>query len=98
MHPILLPTAKAYFPPDDEWVAAIVLGVVIFLVVLIAISLLTMRVSDWILDNGIGVLDRTLGFVFGVARGLLLVVVAYMFFIWAAPGSPSRRSAHRPFA
>ncbi len=85
LHPILLPTAKSYFPPDDEWVAAIVLGVVIFLVVLIIISLLTMRVSDWILDNGIGVLDRTLGFVFGVARGLLLVVVAYMFFIWAAP-------------
>lgn len=85
LHPILLPTAKSYFPPDDEWVAAIVLGVVIFLVVLIVISLLTMRVSDWILDNGIGVLDRTLGFVFGVARGLLLVVVAYMFFIWAAP-------------
>lgn len=85
LHPVLLPTAKSYFPPEEDWIASIVLGVVIFLVVLIIISLLTMRVSDWILDNGIGVLDRTLGFVFGVARGLLLVVVAYMFFIWGAP-------------
>ena len=29
--------------------------------------------------------DRTLGFLFGLARGLLIVVVAYEFFIWLVP-------------
>lgn len=85
LHPVLRNTARTYFPPDDHWVADIVLGIVIFLVVLIVISILTMRLSDWVLDSGVGVLDRTLGFLFGLARGLLLVVVAYLFFIWGAP-------------
>ena len=38
-----------------------------------------------ILDSRIGALDRTLGFLFGLARGLLIVVVAYEFFIWLVP-------------
>ena len=44
-----------------------------------------MKLADWILDSGIGALDRTLGFVFGLARGLLLVAVAYIFFIYWVP-------------
>ncbi len=98
LHPVLQKTAQSYFPPDEDYIANIVLGIVIFLVVLIIISILTMRLSDWILDSGIGVLDRTLGFVFGLARGLLLVVVAYLFFIWGAtkeqhpPGVRNARS------
>ena len=85
LYPVLKATARSYFPPDEKLVADVVLVVAIFLVVLIAIMLLTMRVSDWILDSGIGVLDRTLGFLFGLARGLLLVVVAYLFFVWWVP-------------
>jgi membrane protein required for colicin V production len=33
-----------------------------------------------ILDSRIGALDRTLGFLFGLARGLIIVVVAFLFF------------------
>ena len=33
----------------------------------------------------IGALDRTLGFLFGLARGLLIVVVAFLFFSWLVP-------------
>ena len=36
-------------------------------------------------DSRIGALDRTLGFLFGLARGLLIVVVAFMFFSWLVP-------------
>ena len=41
-------------------------------------------------DSRVGALDRTLGFVFGAARGILLVVVAMLFFNWlvAAPQQP----------
>src|SRR6266850_1122914 len=36
-------------------------------------------------DSRIGALDRTLGFLFGLARGLLIVVVAFLFFSWLVP-------------
>ncbi len=57
----------------------------IFLVTLLIVSFITMRISDLVLDSRIGALDRTLGFVFGALRGLLLVVVGMMFFAWFMP-------------
>ena len=53
-----------------------------FFVTLIIVSLFTVRLSDAILDSKIGALDRSLGFVFGVARGFLLAVVAFAIFNW----------------
>ncbi len=82
LRPFLTETARSYFHEADKWVADIVLVAAIFLVALIIISVLTMRMSDWVLDSSIGVLDRTVGFAFGLVRGLLLVVVCYLFFIW----------------
>src|SRR3981189_1304821 len=79
----LLPTAKAYFNNDTIATAVTVAGV--FIGTLIVVSIITTRVSDMILDSRIGALDRTLGFLFGLARGLLIVVVAYQFFIWLVP-------------
>lgn len=77
-HPQILPFAKQHIP--QETIALVVSIAVLFLVTLIIVSLLTARISDFVLDSRIGALDRTLGFVFGAARGLLLAVIAYMFF------------------
>ncbi len=44
--------------------------------------MITVRISDMILDSRVGALDRTLGFLFGLGRGLLIVVVAFVFFNW----------------
>jgi membrane protein required for colicin V production len=38
-----------------------------------------------VLDSRIGALDRTMGFLFGLARGLLIMVVAFIFFDWLVP-------------
>lgn len=57
----------------------------IFLVTLAIASLITIKISDLILDSTIGALDRTLGFIFGAARGFLIVVVATAFVNWLAP-------------
>jgi len=73
LRPYLTETARSYFAESDKWVGDIVLVIALFVVALIIISLLTMKLSDWILDSSIGVLDRTVGFVFGLARGLWLV-------------------------
>ena len=48
-----------------------------------------MRIADFIIDSRIGALDRTLGFLFGAARGILLVVVAMLFFNWLVPAEPA---------
>ena len=61
-------------------VAQIVVGAVIFLIVLIVVHLITARISDSILDSRIGMIDRVLGFIFGVLRGFILIVVPYMFY------------------
>jgi membrane protein required for colicin V production len=79
----LLPMAKGYFNNDIVAAAAVIGGV--FLGTLLIVSVLTVRISDMILDSRVGALDRTLGFLFGLGRGLLIVVVAFLFFDWLVP-------------
>src|SRR5271167_4359544 len=79
----LLPLAKQYFNNDIVAAVAVIGGV--FLVTLLIVSILTVRISDMVLDSRVGALDRTLGFLFGLARGLVIVVVAFMFFSWLVP-------------
>jgi membrane protein required for colicin V production len=78
-----LPDAKAYF--NNDYLAIGVTTIGTFLVTLIIVSVLTVRISDKVLDSRIGALDRTLGFLFGLARGLVIVVVAFVFFDWLVP-------------
>jgi membrane protein required for colicin V production len=79
----LLPLAKQYFNNDIVAAVAVIGGV--FLLTLLVVSVLTVRISDMVLDSRVGALDRTLGFLFGLGRGLVIVVVAFMFFSWLVP-------------
>ena len=79
----LTPFVQGYI--ESPTVAALVAAAVIFLVVLVLVTFLTMRIADAIIDSRIGPLDRTLGFLFGIARGVLLMVVALLFFGWLVP-------------
>ena len=69
---------------DNELLAQAAAAGAIFLVTLIIATVITMKIADFIIDSSVGALDRTLGFVFGAARGVLLVVVAMLFFNWLA--------------
>jgi membrane protein required for colicin V production len=82
-YPRVLPLAKQYFASDS--VAAAVSAGGIFLTTLLIVSIITARISDMVLDSRVGALDRTLGFLFGLARGLVIVVVAFLFFAWLVP-------------
>ena len=53
-----------------------------FLITLFLSYIVTSKLSDFILDSRVGALDRTLGFLFGAARGFLLAVVGFGFFSW----------------
>jgi membrane protein required for colicin V production len=79
----LLPYAKEYF--NSDVVAAVAVVGSVFLLTLLVVSVLTIKVSDMVLDSRVGALDRTLGFLFGLGRGLIIVVVAFQFFTWLVP-------------
>ncbi len=69
----------------DENLARAATGGVVFLVMLIITSYITVRIGDMVVDSAIGAFDRTLGLLYGLVRGLLLVVIAYMFYVWLVP-------------
>jgi membrane protein required for colicin V production len=73
----VLPYTQRYIEDRNLALGVTIAGV--FFVTLIVVSLITMRISDFVLDSKAGPLDRTLGFVFGAARGLVLVVIAVLF-------------------
>jgi membrane protein required for colicin V production len=79
----LVPYAKGYVNNDIVATGAVVAGT--FLLTLLVVSVVTVRFSDMVLDSRVGALDRTLGFLFGLARGLIIVVVAFLFFAWLVP-------------
>src|SRR6185369_9500141 len=58
----VLPIAQGYFSSNTVATAVTVGG--IFLVTLLIVSVITVRISDMILDSRVGALDRTLGFLF----------------------------------
>ena len=81
----LLPVAESNLGAGTIAKVAVILGV--FLLTLLIASIITARISNMVLDSRIGALDRTLGLVFGLARGLLIVVVAFFLFSWFVPAN-----------
>jgi membrane protein required for colicin V production len=83
LHPLVVPYVKPYIAKDTIALGAS--AAIVFFVVLILVSLITVKLSDAILDSKVGALDRSLGFLFGAVRGLLLCVIAFVFFSWLVP-------------
>jgi membrane protein required for colicin V production len=80
--------ARSYI--QEELVADIVTVLGTFIIALIILHLITMRIADFVVDSKIGPLDRTLGFIFGVARGVVIAVVLVVFGQWLlGPQLPS---------
>ena len=84
LHPMVLPLVKPYINSETVALAAAIGG--IFIVTLIVVSIITVKISDLILDSRIGALDRTLGFLFGAARGFLICVIGWVFLGWLLQG------------
>jgi membrane protein required for colicin V production len=83
----LLPLVRPYF--ESGTVATIVAAAAIFFVALIVASYVTMKISDFVIDSRVGALDRAFGFLFGAARGVLLMVIALLFFNWLVQSPPT---------
>lgn len=85
LYPLVLPYVKEYLHIEKDVVALAISAAAVFFVTLLVVSLITIKLSDAILNSKVGALDRSLGFVFGAARGLFLCVIAFIFFNWLVP-------------
>ena len=85
LFPYLTPVLRGAISPP--WLAAVIAAVGIFIVAYAVCAAFTSRWSGGLMDlhERAELLDRTLGFIFGLARGLLIVTVAYLFFAWLVP-------------
>ncbi|MBR83539.1 MAG: hypothetical protein CMF66_06440 [Magnetovibrio sp.] len=65
---------------ETEILADLTSGTLIFLFALVVLSTMSRSVSRKVKDSALNALDRALGFLFGLVRGALIVVVAFIGF------------------
>ena len=82
--PITLPLVQTYVP--TLWLARALSLVGVFVLLLMATSVFAQRLMAILHNNRISLLDHTLGFVFGAARGSLFVLVAWLALTLILPG------------
>ncbi len=78
--PHVRPYARQLIPV--ELAADVAAGAVVFVAVMIVLSLLTRAISRQVQESALNVVDRSLGFVFGIVRGAFLVCLAYIGVSW----------------
>lgn len=81
--PYSVPIAQTYI--KHEMLAYAAGGAAVFVVSLILLNVLGGQVSGVVQRSRLSAVDRTLGFAFGVVKGLALVSIAYLFFAWLVP-------------
>lgn len=73
---------------DVQPIADVGAGAALFLVVLIVLSVATRILVKQIRKSSLGALDRSLGLLFGLARGALLVAITWLTIAWAYQEEP----------
>ena len=86
LYPYVVPYVQPHIDNDKIQMAAA--AGIVFVVALIIVTLITMRIADFIIDSRVGALDRALGFLYGAARGILVVAVGLLFFDWLVGAHP----------
>jgi len=79
VRPLLVP-----YMPSPEWTDPAGY-IILFLVSLIVFSLVAKTIANMVRSSAIGGIDRTLGLVFGVARGAVIAIIAYIVACMAIP-------------
>jgi membrane protein required for colicin V production len=77
-------------PYARQWISIDILadtatGVAIFIVTLIAITLISNVLTNQVRDSALGAVDRSLGFLFGLFRGVIIVCLAYLLAVGILP-------------
>ncbi len=81
--PVFQPLLRGVISPP--WLAYILVLFGTFLIVFIPLSIFSHRLSDVVKKSEIGPVDRALGLVFGIGRGLVIVGLGYIGFATLVP-------------
>jgi membrane protein required for colicin V production len=81
--PVFQPLLNGAIKP--AWLEWLLVFIGTFLLVFIPLSIMSHRLSAMIKQSDIGPVDRVLGLVFGIARGLVIVGLAYIAFSTLVP-------------
>ena len=76
--PVFQPMLRDYISP--LWLEWVVVFLGTFLIVFIPLSIISHRLSQVMKKSALGPMDRALGFVFGVGRGVVIVGLSYLAF------------------
>ncbi len=79
--PHLRPFARELI--ESQLIADAAAALVLFVVALILLVVTSQVIAGRIQGSRLGPLDRSLGFIFGLARGAVLICLAYLLFVWA---------------
>lgn len=71
----------------EQWMRAAAAAFAIFLVSLIMLSLIARWLAALVRASALGPIDRVLGFAFGLARGAVVVLIAYIAGGWLLPAA-----------
>jgi membrane protein required for colicin V production len=98
-----LPYARPYADRliSSPMIAGTVAAIVLFIVSLIAISIVTSAIARRVKRSSLSTLDRSLGFLFGAARGIILACLGILVITWTIPEPDwpgwMRESKTRPY-
>jgi membrane protein required for colicin V production len=81
--PFVLPVTQQYI--KVEMIAYALSAVALFIVALVVLTVIAGRLSRGVQNSSLSAVDRSLGFLFGLVKGAVLVSVAYLFFTWLVP-------------
>ena len=78
-----------WFGLTESTVATLVASYfIIFFGILIIVGFINQKLRDWIQDSIMNVTDKTLGVIFGIVRGIVVMGVAYWVALWYYSDSP----------
>ena len=77
-------------PYTRQWISIDILadaaaGGAIFITTLIALTLISNMLTSQVRDSALGAVDRSLGFLFGLFRGVIIICLAYLLIAWILP-------------
>jgi membrane protein required for colicin V production len=83
----LFPYARPYARGlvGEPMIADAAAGLVVFVLALIVLSLIGSAIASRVRESSLSALDRTLGFVFGLGRGVVICALAFMALSWSLP-------------
>jgi membrane protein required for colicin V production len=86
--PYVLPLFEKILPKGV--IASVCAAAVVFILALMVLHMISNTLARRVKDSSLSTVDRTLGLIFGLARGLIFVCLGYIALAWILPSGKDR--------